>query len=55
MKKYIPGMQYPPCAAANYLKSVQVGPGVPEGHAGSSNTASASMEAQSERALRVVC
>ncbi|CAN0463863.1 unnamed protein product, partial [Ascophyllum nodosum] len=34
--------------------SEQVGPGVPEGHAGSSNKASASMEAQSECAFRVV-
>ncbi|CAN0231369.1 unnamed protein product, partial [Ascophyllum nodosum] len=32
----------------------QAGSGVPEGHAGSSNTASAWMEAQSECALRVV-
>ena len=46
--------KYPPCAATNYLKGVEAGPGVPEEHSGSSNTASVSMEAQSECALRVV-
>ena len=50
-KKYI---KYLPCAAANNLKKLPAGPGVPEEHAGSSNTASASMKALAECALRVV-